>query len=277
MFTRRLTDEERSQWQSDGYFVLKEALKSQEVNRLSQAIDALYREHSLKEAGGNVSTGMDRRNVMEDNDLFVELIDHPGILGVVLDLLGHHIQLSMSQAVIRHPDPEFKGYIHTDGGQALQNIRLSETSWPLQLKIQYFLTDVLGPNSGNFTVVPGSHLRPFPKGGLPEGPETPGTVQLSARAGDAAIFTHAIWHGPARNLSSEDRKTLIYCYSQQCFRPFDYVTPSPDLLARCTKRQRRLLGDLGADWRPGAYFYSPKDQLKVLSTSGDKVGFHCSE
>ena len=91
MFTRRLTDEERSQWQSDGYFVLMEALKSQEVTRLSQAIDALYREHSLKEAGGNVSTGMDRRNVMEDNDLFVELIDHPGILGVVLDLLGHHI------------------------------------------------------------------------------------------------------------------------------------------------------------------------------------------
>ena len=108
---------------------------------------------------------MDRRNVMEDADAFVELMDHPGILGVVVDLLGPYIQLSMSEAVIRLPDPEFKGYIHTDGGQALQHIRLSDTSWPLQLKIQYFLTDVLEPNGGNFTLVPGSHRQAFPEAG----------------------------------------------------------------------------------------------------------------
>ena len=118
-------------------------------------------------------------------------------------MLGPYIQLSMSEAVIRLPDPEFKGYIHTDGGQALQHIRLSDTSWPLQLKIQYFLTDVLEPNGGNFTLVPGSHRQAYPEEGLPDGPESPGTVQLSVKAGDAAIFTHSIWHGPARNLSGQ--------------------------------------------------------------------------
>ena len=33
---------------------------------------------------------------------------------------------------------------------------------------------------------------------------------------------------------------------------------------RCTPRQRRLLGDLGHDFRPGSYFYVPKDQLAVM-------------
>ena len=170
----------------------------------------------------------------------------------------------MSEAIVRPPNPEFKGYIHTDGGQAMQQIRVSETSRQLQLKIQYFLTDVAAPNSGNFTLMPGSHLRPYPEEGLAEGPHAPGAVQLCVEAGDAALFGHSLWHGVAPNLSHQSRKTLIYCYSQHCFRPFDYQQPSDALLARCTPRQRRLLGDLGQDWRPGAYFYSPKDQIELV-------------
>ena len=94
---------------------------------------------------------------------------------------------------------------------------------------------------------------------------TPGAVQLCARAGDAAIFTHSLWHGVAPNRSRRSRKTLIYCYSQMCFRAFDFDGHTPEVLDRCTPRQRRLLGDLGADWRPGAYFYSPEDQPKVIA------------
>jgi len=37
---------------------------------------------------------------------------------------------------------------------------------PLQIKIQYFLTDLEEADSGNFTIVPGSHNRPFPEGGF---------------------------------------------------------------------------------------------------------------
>ena len=34
--------------------------------------------------------------------------------------------------------------------------------------------------------------------------------------------------------------------------------------ARCTPRQRRLLGDLGYNFRPGSYTYVPEDQLEVI-------------
>ena len=38
-----------------------------------------------------------------------------------------------------------------------------------------------------------------------------------------------------------------------------------EVLDLCTPRQRRLLGDLGTKWRPGAYFYGPKDQIEIIA------------
>ena len=131
------------------------------------------------------------------------------------------------------------------------------------MKIHYFLTDLERPDSGNFTVVPGSHNRTFPETGVKDGPYIPEAVQLCVKAGDAAVFPHALWHGVVANRSEQARKTLIYCYSHQCFRPFDYEKASAELMERCTPRQRRLIGDIG-DWKPGSYFYSPGDQEKLI-------------
>jgi ectoine hydroxylase-related dioxygenase (phytanoyl-CoA dioxygenase family) len=200
---------------------------------------------------------------MEENALFVALMDHPVTFPVVLELMGPYIQLSMAEVVVRPPHPDGKALLHTDGGQAMRQIRVTEDSLPLQLKIQYFLTDVPGPDSGNFTVVPGSHRRPFPEGGFEAGPYLPEAVQLCVQAGDAAFFPHAMWHGYVTNRSELTRKSLIYCYSQQCFRCFDYEKASPELLARCTPRQRRLIGDIG-EWKYGSYFYSPPDQVALI-------------
>ena len=50
-------------------------------------------------------------------------------------------------------------------------------------------------------------------------------------------------------------------------RPYDYETVSP-VADRCTPRQRRLLGDLGYDFRPGSYTYVPEDQLAVILGEG---------
>ena len=181
---------------------------------------------------------MDRRNILPDSQEFIDLIDHSSIFEPVVELMGPYIQLSMAEAVVRPPNPDDAGYIHTDGGEALRRIRVSETSWPLQIKVQYFLTDLRKPGSGNFTLFPGSHLRPYPEGDNPVTTATPGAVQLCAEAGDAVIFPHALWHGVSTNHSRRARKSLIYCYSQMCFRTFDFNGHAPDLLDRCTSRQR---------------------------------------
>lgn len=257
-----LSRDQRKQWKAEGYIVLRGVLSPEEVQTLLATVDEMDAEFRK---GENVTADsvFDKRNVMEANDIFVHLMDHPVAFPIVRELMGDFIQLSMSEAIVRPPNPKDPGYLHTDGGQAMRTIRVSKSSSPLQIKIHYFLTDLDSPNSGNFTVVPGSHNRTFPEAGVKDGPNIPEAVQLCVKAGDAAVFPHALWHGAASNRSEESRKTLIYCYSHQCFRPFDYEKASAELLERCTPRQRRLIGDIG-EWKPGSYFYSPGDQEKLI-------------
>jgi hypothetical protein len=258
-----LSDEQKHRWKEDGFLLLPGLLTPNEVRDLTAAVDAMWEAH-LRQPDAKPEAGMDRRNVMEEDDRFVALMDHPATFPLVLELMGPYIQLSMSEVIVRPPNPEGSALLHTDGGQAMRQIRVTEDSLPLQIKIQYFLTDVASPDSGNFTVVPGSHRRQIPEGGVEGGPYIPEAVQLCLQAGDAAVFAHSLWHGYVKNRSEQPRKTLIYCYSQQCFRPFDYEKASPELLARCTPRQRRLIGDIGA-WKPGSYFYSPADQIALIT------------
>ncbi len=93
----------------------------------------------------------------------------------------------------------------------------------------------------------------------------PGAVPLLGKAGDAYVFPHAIWHGPSPNRSGKARKTILYNYRQMFMRPYDFGTPYAALFERCTARQRRLLGDLGHDFRPGDFFYAPEDQVMTGS------------
>ena len=128
------------------------------------------------------------------------------------------------------------------------------------------LTDVTAPDSGNFTVYPGSHMRPIPDDRVLT-PHSPGCVQLLGSAGDCYLFSHALWHGPSANYSGRARKTLLYNYCQQFVRWYDFAAV-PAVLERATARQRRLLGALGHAFRPGDFCYAPTDQLQVICGEG---------
>ena len=178
--------------------------------------------------------------------------------------MGPNISFSMSQAIVRPANDGFPGYTHTDGGEGQREVRVMETSRPIAVKALYLLTDVSGRDNGNFTVYPGSHAHQIPfDRDPPLGPQSPGCVHLEGNAGDCFIFTHSLWHGPAPNNSGRARKTLLYNYTQMFMRAYDYDGTHP-LAQRGSPRQRRLMGDLGYDFRPGSYFYVPEDQSEVI-------------
>ena len=94
-------------------------------------------------------------------------------------------------------------------------------------------------------------------------------LQLMGKAGDCYLFSHSLWHGPAPNQTNHGRKTILYNYSQLFMRWYDYGAVVPDeILDKCTPRQRRLLGDLGYEFRPGSYFYVPEDQEAIIRQDG---------
>ena len=278
--TTTLTELQREQWAVDGYLQLEGVLNPDEVSFFCNEIDRIRNLPGYEPLHGKMPLGhyawlehanpdpdafMDRRDLLPYHPAFIDLIDRPGIFDLVLDVMGPYIQFSMSQAIVRASGDGFPGYTHTDGGEAQRHIRVTETSWPIAVKAMYLLTDVTEKNSGNFTVFPGSHMRPFPerKERAPN-PHAPGAVQLMGKAGDCYLFPHALWHGPAPNNSGSARKTLLYNYCQMFVRCYDFPAPRQDVMDRCTPRQRRLLGDLGYEFRPGSYFYVPEDQEAVM-------------
>jgi hypothetical protein len=268
-----VTSEQREQLAQDGYFIVKGALTSSELERMTAGVDAAFERH-LKVNPPAQQAGMDIGNLIEEDEAFLYLIDSTRTFPLVLDLLGAYIELGQSESTVRLPSADtgdYTGFIHTDGGHALSRIQVSETSRPLQAKTHYFLTDCMEPDMGNFAVVPGSHLRipDWDQGENITPADVDGVVPLLVEAGDCVMFTHSLWHGAVPNRSSAIRKTITYGYNQMFFRPRGRE-PSTDLLDKCTLRQRRLLGDLGPDTNPTwfgtgeRYFYAPDDFADII-------------
>ncbi|MBT6274781.1 MAG: hypothetical protein HOI95_11670 [Chromatiales bacterium] len=279
----QLSDEQRTQWAIDGYLHLKGVIDPDEVKFLSAELDRIRAVPGYEPAPGDLPRGhykwspgaldqdvegfMDRRDLLSYGKPFIDLVDRPHVFDLIVDIMGPYLLHSMSQAIVRASTDQFPGYTHTDGGEALRRIRVTETSLPLAMKAMYLLSDVTGQDSGNFTVFPGSHMRPFPENAEEYlNPHAPGAVQLGGKAGDCYLFAHSLWHGPAPNHSGAARKTLLYNYCQMFVRWYDHAFPA-DVLEQCTPRQRRLLGDLGYDFRPGSYFYAPTDQKEVIAAT----------
>jgi hypothetical protein len=280
---RVLSDLQREQWAVDGYLHLEGVLNSDEVGFFADQVDRIRTLPGYEPSRDQMPLGhyawvdhadpdpeafMDRRDLLPYHQAFIDLVDRPGLFDLVLDIMGPYIQFSMSQAIVRESGDSFPGYTHTDGGEAQRNVRVTETSRPIAVKAMYLLTDITAKDSGAFTVFPGSHMRPFPQNSerRPH-PHAPGAVQLMGKAGDCFLFPHALWHGPAPNRSGTARKTLLYNYCQMFVRWYDFGAPPQEVMDRCTPRQRRLLGDLGYDFRPGSFFYAPQDQEAVMHQS----------
>lgn len=277
----KLSAEQRRQWQTDGYLHLEQVFDPSEAEFFGTEIDRIRQVPGFEpDRNPDLPIGhyawmdhapdldpdgfMDRRDLLSYHQSFIDLIDRAPVFDYIVDIMGPNILLSMTQAIVRPQTERFPGYTHTDGGESLRTIRLGESSPPVAMKAMYLLTDVTEKDCGNLTVFPGSHLRQIPDHEERQmTPYSPGAAQLMGKAGDVYLFPHALWHGPARNLSGKTRKVLLYNYCQLWVRCYDF-DGVPDVAQRASPRQRRLLGDLGYDFRPGSYFYVPKDQAEVI-------------
>ena len=278
---KRMSPEQRNQWDEDGYLIIKKALSMKEVAELVAEVDRLDEES--QRLGRDPNTLLHIANIInapteglfqpeqgnagtilcpEPCEAFLNLIDHPNHLGIVCELIGAAIQLSWAEAMVRPPSPKPANRWHKDGSKPYYFPTVDRLT-PLQwARIGFFLTDVDQPDMSNFTVIPGSHRAGFPK--LPQGLEhaltitsftefqqieqidagVPGARQLTVEAGDAVLFHNALWHCVPRNTSKVRRKNLWYVYTPLWQRLGDRTENSPKVVARCNAVRRQLLGEL---------------------------------
>ena len=279
MTLKRMSPEQKHQWNEDGYLIIKNALSAEEVAELVAEVDRL--DEASQRLGRDPDTLLHAVNIIdaateglfqsvqghagtilrpEPSETFLNLIDHPSHLGIICELMGAAIQLSWAEAMVRAPSSTPANRWHKDGSKPYYFASVDGLT-PLQwARIGFFLTDVSGPDMGNFTVIPGSHRSGFPK--LPQGMEhaltitsftrfqqveridagVPGARQLTLNAGDAVLFHNALWHCVPRNTSNVWRKNLWYVYTPVWQRLGDRIENSPELLAKCNPVRRQLLG-----------------------------------
>lgn len=261
----QITDEQFCALNSDGYFIVEDALPLELVVELEKRVDAIYKVHLDAEYDPYRKNQMTQHdnffypNFLGKDQLFVNVLDWYKTFPKVWGILGWNIYSYHSHFIITPPRLESQrgktaplGW-HQDSGRV--NIEIESSPRPrLSIKIVYWLSDCSVQGRGNFYVMPGSHLwdkfeRPT-DGSLPEG-----ATAVCCKPGDAVFFDRRIWHARSENDSDITRKGLFYGYGYRWLRSKDDMTIPTDLFEQNDPIRQQLLG--GGTNANG--HFSPKD------------------
>ena len=231
----------RERFDQDGYVQIQGALSHAEVEQYRDAVDRVY------ERFGIVGTPMHRLAFLGDDSGFVNLLDHPTTLPLVVQVLGENIHCYHCHMDV-HPGgetPRDAWLWHQDGGIVNRDIETSPRP-RLSVKVAFFLSDAAVPDRGNLVILPGSHrtdrIDPRPA----RGNDLPGALPVMACAGDAFMFDRRLWHMRSPNTSDITRKVLFLAYTFRWIRPRDDMTIPDDVLNAASPVQRQLLGIAGS-------------------------------
>jgi hypothetical protein len=261
-------------FERDGYLVLPGVLDEGELRRCRDAVERVYEPPGPMHCLGAVHAA----------PALAELVDHPAVLGPVLDLLGWNVHVYHSHVDVHPPEGDVPDRFtwHQDGG--IQNRDLESTPRPrLSVKAAWWLSDVSEPGRGNLRVLPGSHLHDTlerPPSPDVEWPEPPGVVEVLAEPGDLLLFDRRLWHRRSPNRSALTRHAVFVAYTYRWILSRD---PRPEGDPSWSPVRRQLLGvdDAEADnawgrfpdevplssWTVGQKTYSDHTAPAVTSTS----------
>ena len=213
-----MTEEQRNDFEEDGFIVLENFLTAEETKRLSDAAEEVVGKIQ-KEKGMPPETHFQVRNALARHDAFLDLIDHPRMLPLVVDAIGWNIQIRTSHLDYRPPYPEGMkaGDVGVGGGED-QEAGYRNVSWHpdlasphifegpsldgrlpfMEIKVFYTLFDMTESNCGNLWLSPGSHKR-TPQELKDMGRRVPEdeSVELKLPAGSAVLWRTATWQPPA--------------------------------------------------------------------------------
>ena len=223
-----LTEDEKQEFEDNGFFIVEDALPEDKVEKLTAAFDRVGAEHLGKEKLPSDA----RFNILDfvgRDEIFIELLDWYKTFPKVWGILGWNIKLYHSHLIALPPlsveEREKKGRLgwHQDSGRL--NIELEGNPRArVSLKVAYFLTDTSIPGRGNFSVIPGSQKLNSLQMPDDDRSDPENAKPVYAKPGTAVFFDRRLWHAVGRNTSDITRKVLFYGYSYRWLQPRDDMT-----------------------------------------------------
>ena len=174
-----MTEQQERDFEEKGFIVLEDFFTREELERLLSAVEEVT-ERIQKAEGLGPNDPFAIRNLLAHHDAFLDLIDHPRMLPLVVDAIGWNIQIRTSHLDYRPPYPKEMraGAVGSGGGEdnpaGYRNIKwhpdlagdflfeapsLDGRLPFMEVKAFYVLSDLSKSNSGNLWMVPGSHKR----------------------------------------------------------------------------------------------------------------------
>jgi hypothetical protein len=231
-----MTDDERYAFDLQGFLVRRRALDLDTVAELNDAV------HRLQLGTPNNHDIMSQRfwGHLGQHPAFVDLVDHPAIIDIVVELCGANVRLDHAYGIVM--DPGNVGLDLHGGGHVwdpAQYYVVDRTGIHTGLVAVQWAISNSRPGDGGFACVPGSHKSAFrpPRLAL----DHPLVVEVPLAAGDVVVFTEALTHGTSTWKAAHQRRTLLYKYSPGSSSWSDDHQPPPGLdVTALTARQRRL-------------------------------------
>lgn len=227
-----LTDAERWSFDVRGYLVRRRVLDAGMLGRLNAAVDRL----GLPDPGETIASQRFRGHLGADA-AFRDLLDHPAVFDVVVELCGPHVRLDHAYGIVMSPGTSGLG-LHGGGTPfdpaQYYEVRSDGIHCGL-VAVQWALVDHR-PGDGGFCCVPGSHKAAF----RPPADVDRYAVEVPLGAGDVVVFTEALTHGTLPWRGPVQRRTLLYKYSPGNSSWDVPGPPDPGLAGLLTERQRRL-------------------------------------
>lgn len=263
------------QYETLGYVHLPGVIPSALVARLQAAFAqaaATYHARWQQEvaAGRADARYCDIPDILDQDDAFVEVIDLPELVPVLLTLVGTDVQLNHTHARLFPPGKTYTRTWHSDL-EAVQGVDVVNSPH-LFLKIHYFFED-LRPDQGCLAFIPGSQRssRELPRPTLHAEAHSPMVTKVVPKAGDVVLFNPNILHMALDNDSPLVRRSLIYVYSHFWVKHYANAVPA-DLERHASTALRRQL--FGIEEEGVSYFdhQQARSLAKALSSFGSAAG-----
>lgn len=239
-----MTPEQRLFYETNGYLVFPEALTANELAQVRAAAD---RAESLWRADptrlGNRGPKLHQvQAIIEYDDLFLDLMEHPKIFPIVRELMGEDVVMIDNDYFITPPSVQTHAHWHVDVG--LPGVYHPRST--LMVKVFFLLSDV-PPRGGGTALLPGSFRYPmdyqFPK--VDDPAQMPGAVRMEYPAGTAYLFNGRTYHAALNNNTDQTRRVLIFNYGHFWMKPWQGYEPSAALQSRAATPVRRQLLHIG--------------------------------
>ena len=238
-------------YDTQGYVHIQNALSGTELQRVQTAFYKSEESNAL-------------RDVLNRDDCFIDLVDHPAWLPIIQAIVGNDIQLRYLRGGVIKPNSDSGSGWHCDLSQ-IKSVYLPDSIIMTKL---FLYIDAVPENGACLSCVPGSHRyemgHPLPDIDTHEA--MPHHVKMVAKPGDAVLMNGYTWHARFHNGSDTPRKVIESSYIHAWMKTqfgFDDLSPHAReiIMADHNRRQLFVVPDPDqTDWQrrlKGSESYQP--------------------